>query len=125
MSLFDRVLTEAKLSLAQRRYLLALVRVFARANRAELARWGNPIGWVNEMDVAGELGKSERQTLALGNKAIGAKLAELRTHVSHGSKLRLGAFGRWIGGAERTTSVSRLVRPTKAGVALAKKLAEA
>jgi len=123
MSLLDRVLSEAKLSSAQQQYLLALVREFEKADAAEHKRWGAPLNWINEAKVAAKLGKSPEQILATGNKVIGANLVELKATAVHGSKLRLGSFGKWIGGAKRTTHISRLVRPTKAGTALAHKLA--
>ena len=103
-------------------YLFALVKVFAKAHRFEKEHWGGKIEWVNEADVASELGKTAEQVVATGNKVIDAGLAELRTKTVHGSRLRYGAYGKWIGGAKRTTQVIRSVKPTKAGLLLYKKL---
>jgi len=123
VSLYERVvLIESKLSPAQQRYLVAMVRVFAKANKTELKNWGNRIEWVSEAEVASALGKSADQIYRTGNKVIGAGFAELKTTQSKVSVLDKGPFGKWYGGTRSWTQVDRYVRPTKSGLILAKQL---
>jgi hypothetical protein len=98
----------------------ALARIVAewdKASAANLARWG--VGLNGGIGVATGVGSEcvtrDYRTL---HALAASGLISLDAHTNTGDRLLRGNFGRWIGGAERTSYVTFTAKPTAAGRAL-------
>lgn len=105
------------LSPAQTEALVAIVAQWDAADAAERTRWGvglrGGIG-VTTGTAPGSVARDVRTLHAL----VAAGLLELTPRVETADRLRRGAYGRWVTGAERLTYVTFLAKPTPAGRAL-------